>query len=533
MFLLLNSGTELFPRVDTGQFTIYARMPSGTRIESTEETIIKIEKHIMDVIGQPDPEFPEVESHEDSDLKMLISNIGVLMDWPAAYTPNTGPMDGFIQVQLKKKAGSQGAFDYVERLRDELGKMFPYVEIAFDTGGMLSAALNFGEPAPIHLQVSGSNYKTALEIAHKLSREISKAEGTADVRIAQRLDYPTIEVTVDRIKCAYLGLTMEDVIKNLVTATNSSVNFDPAFWIDPRNGNHYFIGAQYKEEDLTSFETIRDIPINDGEEGALIPLSNVASIERSTGPAVINHRNITRVIDVYADIHRGYFLGDVVKEIENNLSLSSGISPVARESARGKYYEVTSPEYEGKGYSYTMSGEIQTMYSSFKQFGLGFFLAILLVYLIIVVQVRSFLDPLIVLIAVPLGFIGVACILYFTHTALNIQSAMGLIMMVGIVVEYSILLVDFSNQRVLEGASVETAIREAGEIRLRPILMTSLTTILALTPMALGLGGGETNIPLARAIIGGVTAAAGFSLFIVPVFYLKFKRHSTVKVMNH
>ncbi|MBW7997269.1 MAG: efflux RND transporter permease subunit [Candidatus Glassbacteria bacterium] len=524
LFLLYNTGTELFPRIDAGQFTIFARMPTGTRIEVTEETIKQVEQHIIGLIGEPDPEYPKLEQHEDSELQILISNIGVLMDWPAAYTPNTGAMDAFLLVQLKRKFSSRGTFEIVEILRRELREKFPDVEFAFDTGGMLTAALNFGEPSPVHIQVSGSNYGTAHEIAQIIAGEIKESPGAADVRIAQRLDYPIVEVTVDRVKAAYLGLTMEDVIKNMVTATNSSINFDPAFWIDHRNGNHYFIGAQYREESLNSFETIREIPLINRNSGEVVPLRNVATFKRKTGPAVINHRDITRVIDIYANVKPGWVLGDLVADIEKRLASSREIAPLARESSRGKYYEVSGETYQGKGYSFTTSGEIQVMQSSFSQFGLGLFLAIVLVYLIMVGQFRSFLDPLIVLTAVPLGLIGVAATLFFTGSTLNIQSFMGIIMMVGIVVEYSILLVDFANRRVEQGVPVEMAVREAGAVRLRPIMMTSLTTVLALTPMGLGLGGGESNIPLARAIIGAVLAAAILSLFVVPVIYLSLKR---------
>lgn len=524
LFLLYNTGTELFPRIDAGQFTIFARMPTGTRIEVTEETIKQVEQHIIELIGEPDPEYPKLEQHKDSELQILISNIGVLMDWPAAYTPNTGAMDAFLLVQLKRKFFSRGTFEIVEILRRELGGKFPDVEFAFDTGGMLTAALNFGEPSPVHIQVSGSNYETAHEIAQIIAGEIKESPGAVDVRIAQRLDYPIVKVSVDRVKCAYLGLTMEDVIKNMVTATNSSVNFDPAFWIDHRNGNHYFIGAQYTEESLNSFETIRDIPLINRNTGEVVPLRNVATFERTTGPAVINHRDITRVIDIYANVKPGWVLGDLVADIEKRLASSREIAPLARKSSRGKYYEVSGETYQGKGYSFTTSGEIQVMQSSFSQFGLGLFLAIVLVYLIMVGQFRSFLDPLIVLTAVPLGLIGVAGTLFFTGSTLNIQSFMGTIMMVGIVVEYSILLVDFANRRVEQGVPIELAVREAGAVRLRPIMMTSLTTVLALTPMGLGLGGGESNIPLARSIIGAVLAAAILSLFVVPVIYVSLKR---------
>ncbi len=522
--LMMNLGTELFPAVDAGQFTIYTRLPSGTRIEVTEATVQAIEKEIMDVIGEPDPRYPAVEDHKDSNLKMLISNIGVLMDWPAAYTPNTGPMDAFHLVQLKAKPGATGTFDYVSVLRERLNDSFPQVDFAFDTGGMLTAALNFGEPSPIHIQVSGSSFYISHRIAKMIVEEVEKVPGTADVRISQRVDYPTLDVDIDRTLAAYAGLTMEDVIKNLVTATNSSINFDPAFWIDENNGNHYFIGAQYREADLVSLDTLMDIPITGPDSTTSVPLRNLATISRGTGPAVISHRNITRVIDVYANVLTGYDLGSVVTEIENRLASSEEISPTARTSVRGKYFEVGGDEFAGKGYSYVMTGEIHTMRESFSQFLQGLIIAIILIYLVMVAQFRSFRDPFIILMSVPLGFIGVALILFGTGVHLSIPAFMGIILMTGIVVEYGIILVDFANRRLGEGLSIQEAIVDAAQTRLRPILMTSLTTVLALTPMAVGIGGGEANIPLARAVIGGVLGATALTLLVAPCLYVIVKR---------
>ncbi|MEE8170515.1 MAG: efflux RND transporter permease subunit, partial [Phycisphaerae bacterium] len=243
VFLLTRSGTELFPQVDSNQFTILVRLPSGTRIENTEETIKKIEQILISEIGQPDSD-PAREQYPDSNLRILISNIGVLMDWPAAYTPNTGPMDAFVLVQLKGKSGMPGTFEYVSQLRTQLVETFPGVEFAFDTGGMMTAALNFGLPSPIDIQVQGSDLFTAEEIARHVQRLAAGVPGATDVRVAQRMDYPQVGIEVDRVKAAQLGITQEDVIKNVVTAVNSSIGFNPAFWIAP-NGNHYFIGAQY------------------------------------------------------------------------------------------------------------------------------------------------------------------------------------------------------------------------------------------------------------------------------------------------
>jgi multidrug efflux pump subunit AcrB len=347
--------------------------------------------------------------------------------------------------------------------------------------------------------------------------------GATDVRIAQRLDYPILKVEIDRIKAAYLGVNVEDVVKNLVTATNSSINFDPAFWIDPKSGNHYFIGAQYSEEAINSLETLYDIPITGQNSSRPVMLQNLAKITREKGPAVINHHNITRVIDVYANVERGYDMGSVVANIERRLEASSELGVIAKTSERGDYYEVAGSEFKGKGYTLNLSGEVHSMRNAFGQFTSGLVIAVILVYLVMVAQFKSFLDPLIIMLNIPLGFIGVSFLMYFTGTNLSIQSFMGIIMTVGIVVEYSIILVDFANRRMEQGMSPPDAILDAARTRLRPILMTSLTTVLALLPMGIGIAGGEANVPLARAIIGGVLGGTVLSLVVVPCFYVLLK----------
>ncbi len=522
--LLMNMGRELFPPVDSGQFTLYVRMPSGTRIERTEETVARIEQVLIDNLGQPDPGFAlGEETDEKSRLQMVISNIGVLMDWPAAYTPNTGPMDAFMLVQLKDKRGRPGVFELVTRLGGQLREQFPSVEFAFDTGGMLTAALNMGEPSPIHFQVTGSNLHTAQQIARAIRDEAAQVPGAIDVRIAQRMDYPVLQVEMDRVLASYQGVTVEDVMQNLVSATNSSINFDPAFWIDPRNGNHYFLGVQYAEEDINSLSTLLNVPITGEDSIRPVLLRNVAQIRQSTGPAVINHRNITRVTDVYANVLPGHDVGSVVTAIEARLEDSSTLGLVSEQTERGKVYSVDGPDFAGKGYALEMQGEVRSMRESFRQFAAGLMIAVVLVYLVMVAQFRSFIDPLVVLLTVPLGFIGVVLLLWATGTNLSIMALMGIIMMVGIVVEYSIVLIDFANRRVEEGLGVREAILDAAKVRLRPILMTSLTTWLALLPMAIGFAGGDANVPLARAIIGGVLGATVLSLLVVPCLYVMMK----------
>jgi len=523
LFVLSQTGTELFPQVDSNQFTIYVRLPSGTRIERTEETIAEIEQVLMDEMGQPDAEYPKVEKFADSNLRILISNIGVLMDWPAAYTPNTGPMDAFVLVQLKGKSGMPTTFEYVEELRGKLNRQFPGVDFAFDTGGMMTAALNFGLPSPINVRVQGSNLFTAEEIAMHVQRIASNVPGATDVRIAQRMDYPQVDIQVDRVKAAQLGVTQEDVVKNVVTTVNSSINFDPAFWIDENNGNHYFFGAQYAEEDINSIETLKNVPITGMASVMPVALRNIANFGRKTGPAVVNHVNITRTIDVFANVERGHDVGSVATELEARLAAAPVLDSTHKITPRGVVYEVGG-DYGGKGYSYSMSGEVETMRSSFLQFGQGLGIAIILVYLTMVAQLRSFGVPFVILLTIPLGFIGVSLVLWATGTNLNIPAFMGIIMMTGIVVEYSIILLDFANQRIKDGLSVRDAIQDAAWIRLRPILMTSLTTLLALLPMAIGFAGGEANAPLARTIVGGVLAATVLTMVVVPCLFVIFRR---------
>lgn len=480
-------GKELFPSVDSGQLIIRVRAQSGTRIEKTEELVSQVENFIREQI-------PE------ADLKMMISNIGILLDWPAAYTPNSGPQDAFINLQFsggRKKTAQQ----YADILRVKLDGRFPGVEFAFDTGGLITAALNFGLPSPIDIQVEGNDLRVAHDLAEKIKKIVEKVPGTEDVRIQQKIDYPQIEINVDRVKAAYLGLTQEDVVKNIVTTLNSSINFDPAFWIDPKNGNHYFLGAQYNEENIESYDTLNNIPITSSDHqthnGDPVLLKNIASFERTTAPAEVNHLNISRIIDVFSNVS-GRDMGSVASEIEKRI----------------RNLEIPS------GYFVHMRGEVQSMRESFRSMGFGLLLAAILVYLVMVIQFRSFLDPLIVMCAFPLGLIGVLLILFLTGKNINIQSLMGVMMMVGIVASFNVLLVDFANRLRDKGLRLDEAVVGAATIRLRPKLMTALAVILGLIPMAVV---GGINIPLALAVIGGVFTATLFTLSVTPILYVLLK----------
>ncbi len=481
---LLN--TELFPRTDPGQITITVRATSGLRIEKTEELIGRIEDAIRREI-QPE------------DLRMLISNIGVLYDWPAAYTPNAGPMDAFVLVQLSEKR-QRSASDYGRSLRAVLTREFPDVEFAFESGGLITAALNNGLPSPINIQVEGNDLRTARNLAEDIRRLIAAIPGAVDVRVQQQLDYPMISIELDRVKIARLGLTSELVVKNLVTSLNSSVNFDPAFWIDRGNGNHYFVGAQYRETAIDSLQTLQDIPLTRPGLSEPVLLRNVARFDFREAPTEINHLNVTRVIDVYANVE-GRAIGSVTEDVRRNI-------------------ETDIKAHLPPGYFVHVRGEYESMRESFGELSLGFALAVFLVYLVLIAEFRSFRDPFVIMLSVPMGLMGVIWILLVTGTTFNIQSFLGTIFTVGVAVSNGILLIEFAKQQEAEGLSREQALVRAASIRLRPILMTTLAAVVALLPMAVGIGqGSEANTPLARAVVGGLTVSTIFTLIMVPVLY--------------
>lgn len=491
-------GRELFPQMDVGQISMDVRMESGTRIEKSERTITEIEKYLQDEIG--------------SDANLIVSNMGVLNDWPAAYTTNSGTQDATINVQLKEDHKIKTS-DHVKKLRKKLKEKFPGVQFIFNTGGIVTSALNFGLPSPIDIQIIGNDLHKAHDIAVKVRDIVKNIQGTEDVRIHQRYDHPEIKVEIDRTKAAMLGIDADNVVKNTVSALNSSVNYKPSFWIDEKNGNHYFVGVTYPEINLDDPQSVENISLK-GINGQVTQLKNVAKTSLTSAPIEINHLNLQRVTDVFANVE-GRDIGSTAEEIETQLEILRKNLP--------------------EGYKIQIRGEIQSMNEGFSNLGLGLGLAILLVYLVIVPLLRSFKLPLIIITVIPLGLIGVTGMLLITNTYLNIQSMMGIIMMVGITVAYSNLLVDKMNNLFKEGKPLMDAIKEGVANRFRPILMTAIVAIFALLPMALGYEtGGEANVPLARAIIGGVTAATFLSLFIVPILFYLFNSKSQTKMkINH
>ncbi len=483
LFLMKNLGYELFPQSDVGQMEIQVRLESGTPLKVAEQTVADMERLVREELGP--------------DLQQIVSNIGIFYDLPAAYTPNSGTQDAFIGIQLKEDHDIS-TFKYAARLRVKLQQQFPGVELSFNTGGLITAALNEGKPAPVDLQIIGNDLYTLRQIARRLQDTISSIPATRDVRILQRLDQPTKDIDLDRIKAAELGVEPVDAIKNIVSALNSSATFDKAFWIDERNGNHYYVGVTYPQYLIDDEHVLSNITVSSETHSEPVPFRNFSKISESTNPVEINHYNLQREFNVYANVE-GADIGGVSDEIQRRIDIM---------------------EFP-KGYSVRFSGEIATMKSSLGNLGLGLGLAVILAFLIVVPLFRSFRQPLIIIMAFPLGIIGVSLMMWATSTYLNVQSLMGIIMMVGIAVSYGNILIDRINVLVNEGQTKLKAIVSGAADRFRPVLMTAGTTIFGLLPTAISASpGSESNVPLAIAVIGGTFMATLLTLYIIPILYL-------------
>jgi HAE1 family hydrophobic/amphiphilic exporter-1 len=494
MFPLL--GTELFPKTDAGQFIIQFRAPLGSRIELTEQLAERMENLVRSVIPP-------------SDLSTIVSNIGLAPGFSSIFSPNSASDSGFVMVALKSDH-KVSTWTYVKKLKQALPEKIPEVATFFSSGSIIDSVLNFGLAAPIDIQVSGADYPTLFDAARQVKARIRNLKEIDGAFIPEESNYPTLRINVDRVKAARLGLTQRDVISNVITALTSNQMIAPSIWIDPKNGNDYFLTAQYSEKGIDSLETLRNIPVkssgDDRARGDALLLRNVATIAREQHPAEADHYNIQRVVDVLVSPRTDDVGGTqaAVARALNDLKLPPGIRIAYR-------------------------GSVAAMQSSFSSFGYGLAMAVMLLYLVMVAQFRSFLDPFIIMFAVPMGLIGVVWTLYLTGTTLNIESFMGIIAMVGIVVSNAILLVDFANHRRREGESLRAAVIASAKIRMRPILMTTLATIVGLMPMALKLGeGSEASAPLARAAAGGLAVSTILTLFLVPAIYEMFYRNRQV-----
>jgi hydrophobic/amphiphilic exporter-1 (mainly G- bacteria), HAE1 family len=485
-------GVAYFPRTDAGQFVINLKAPSGTRIEATQNEIQKVEDEIRKVVAP-------------NDLRMIVSNIGVTPGFSAIYTPNSASHTAFVQVSLKDDH-KVGSYEYMNRVRFALRNDLPQLSAYFQSGGLVDSVLNLGLPAPIDVQVSGMNFEKTYNVASSLAKQIRRVKSVSDVLVPQDMDYPALRLDIDRERASLIGVSQKEVVDNVITALTSNQMIAPSYWVDPKSGNDYLLTVQYPENAINSLSDLKQIPIRSATGKQTTDLDAVANFTPIESPTEVDHYQLRRVIDIY-----------VAPKTEELGKLSGALDDIL---SRTKLPE---------GVHVDLRGSVQGMHSSFRSFGVGLLLSVALVYLILVAQFKSFLDPFIILFAIPPGLMGVLLMLLLTGTTLNIMSLMGLVMMVGIVVSNSILIVDFSRSLWEQGSPLQEAVAVASRIRLRPVLMTSLATVIGLIPMALKLGtGAEAYAPLARSIIGGLLVSVVVTVYLVPAAYLWFHRKDQI-----
>ncbi|MGO4883433.1 MAG: efflux RND transporter permease subunit [Bryobacteraceae bacterium] len=533
--LMVFTGRDFFPTVDSGQMRLHAMAPTGTRIEETEVLFSKIDDEIRHVIPP-------------QEIDTIIDNIGIPFGgFNLAFgdVSTLGTADGDILISLKPEDHGPTA-DYTVKLRRRLHQRFPEATFFFEPANITNQILNFGLPAPIDLQVVGRDPRN-YQIAESLAERISHIPGAADVHVHQIMDYPELRINVDRSKAGQLGLQQRDVTNSLLISLSSSGQVQPNEWLNWDNGVSYFMAVQTPQYRMDTLDALMRTPISAplgsvlsstasspsgsaefsnstigsgpsqnsqayGNPGAGAGgpqlLSNVATVERGVSPEIINHYNVQPVFDVYANVDRRD-LG----------SVGTGVEKIMR-------------EYEGKlprGTTLDLRGQVRTMETSFYRLGLGMIFAVALVYLLMAVNFQSWLDPFIILMALPGALAGIVWMLFITQTSFSVPSLMGTIMCIGVATANSILMVVFANDERLEGLDARSAALSAGHTRIRPVLMTALAMIIGMLPMALGFGeGGEQNAPLGRAVIGGLLLATVTTLFIVPIVYSLLKKNAPV-----
>ena len=477
-------GVSFFPRTDPGQFVINLKAPSGTRVELTEDYVKKVEQIIRGVVPP-------------SELQIIVSNIGITTDFSAIYTPNSAPHTAFVQVSLKENH-KVGSYEYMRRVREQLSEKLPQLSTYFQSGGLVDAVINLGLPAPIDIQVSGNNLDAVYNTATKLAQPVRQLQDVNDVLIPQDIDYPALELDVDREKAGLLGLSQKEIVDNVVTALTSNGMIAPNYWIDPKSGNPYMLTVQYPEDAVKTVTDLKQIPLRGVKSSEPTFLDTVVKVKTIPSPTEVDHYQLFRVVDVY-----------VSPKKEDLRTVTNQVDDIIKKTQI--------PE----GVRVNLRGSVEGMRSSFRSFGVGLILSVVLVYLILVAQFASWEDPFIILLAIPPGLAGVLLFLLATGTTLNVMSLMGVVMMVGIVVSNSILIVEFARHLHHDGKPVQEAVSLASRMRLRPILMTSLATVLGMIPMAIGAApGSEQYAPLARAIIGGLLVSVVITVYLVPAVYL-------------
>jgi CzcA family heavy metal efflux pump len=506
-FLLLPwLGRDFFPSVDAGQVRLHLRAPSGTRIEQTAPLCDAVEALIRRTVPA-------------EELESLVDNIGLPYSGiNLAYSTSAPVGSGDADIMIALRSGHQRpTSEYVRELRSKLHEAFPSVTFAFLPSDIVSQILNFGLPAPLDVQVVGTNVTANRGVANALLARLQRIPGAVDLRVQQAFDYPQLNVTVDRTNAAQLGLTQQNVANDVLISLSGSQQTAPTFWVDPRSGIQYAITTQAPQYRMTSLQDLAGTPITTGNGGQVQLLANLASIGRSVGPAVISHYNALPVIDVYGSVD-GTDLGTVASAIADVTDSMRHTLP--------------------RGSELRVRGQIETMRTSFNGLAYGMIGAVLLVYLLIVVNFQSWLDPLIIITALPAALAGMVWMLFTTHTTVSVPALIGAIMCLGVATANSILVVSFARERMDAGLSAAAAAVEAGFVRFRPVLMTALAMVIGMLPMSLGLGeGGEQNAPLGRAVIGGLMFATFATLLFVPVVFTvvheRFSRRAPLVATEH
>ena len=481
-------GRAFFPRTDAGQFVVSFKAPSGTRLEATEEEAAKLEGLIRRIVSA-------------RDLGMMVTNIGVDPGFSSLFSPNSAMHTGFTQVALADDH-VRSSFEYIAEVKQAVAKELPELQTFFSSGSLVDGVLNMGAAAPIDVRIAGNNPAVDYDLAQKLSGRIRQVRGVADVYVPQDIDYPSLRVSINRTRASELGLSEKEVVSNLVTALTSNQMIAPSVWIDPNSGNNYFLTVMYKEGTIKSLEDLKAIPLHGTNVTRPTRLDMVADIQRFNSPTEMDHAQIRRVMDVYVR-PEGEDLGRITQEIQ----------------------AIVDSSHPPTGVEVTLTGSVKSMNASFHSFAVGLILAVVLLYLILVAQFRSYIDPFIIMLALPPGITGVLVALLGWGATLNVMSLMGIVMLAGIALSNSILIVEFAHHLLKEGRDVRDAIATSCRVRLRPILMTTLATLIGLLPMALKLGeGSESYAPLAQALIGGLTFSVVFTIFLVPAgFYLVYR----------
>jgi multidrug efflux pump subunit AcrB len=491
-------GRDFFPQVDAGQMRLHVRAPAGTRIERTQEYFAAVEVQIRRLVGA-------------DQIDVMLDNIGLPysgINIALSDSATVGPMDGEILISLKKKHTPTAQL--IATLRRELPKRFAELLFFFQPADIVDQVLNFGQPAPIDVRISGPDQGEAFALASTIARALTRVPGVVDSHVFQVPDAPALTVDVDRALAGEAGITQQEAADNVLVATNSSAQTAPNFWVDPRNSVSYPLVVQVPPYRIDSSQDLQTMPVTSGAgagQGQL--LLNLATFGRESVPMVASQLNIRPVFDVHADV-QGRDLSSAAKDIDAALAAH-------RPDA-------------SKALTVTLSGQVETMRESYDGLFTGIALAIVLVYLFLVMNFQSWIDPLIVLMAVPFALGGVMWMLFLSQTPMSVPALMGTLMCIGLTTANSILVVSFANQRMAAGDDALRAAAEAGYTRLRPVLMTAAAMILGMVPMALGIGeGGEQNAPLGRAVIGGLLFATFATLIFVPTMYRLLRRRSAAE----